>query len=166
MGILPIKTYGEQCLRQKCEEVMKVTPEVLRLINDMIETMYAAKGVGLAAPQIGVNKKIVIVDVGDMVGKHELIILLNPKVVKGEGVETMEEGCLSCPGINIPVKRAKKVVVQGLNQKGEKIIREDSGLTARALQHEIDHVQGKLIIDYTGFIQKHKLRWHLRRRRT
>lgn len=158
MGILPVKTYGEDCLRRKCEEVKKVTPEILRLINNMVETMYAAKGVGLAAPQIGVNKKIIVVDVGEVVGKHELIILLNPKIIKSEGAETAEEGCLSCPGINILVKRAKKVIVEGLNQKGEKVVREDSGLTARALQHEIDHVQGKLIVDYAGFMQRYKLK--------
>lgn len=158
MSIMAIKTYGDPCLRKKNEDIKEVTPEVLKLVNDMLETMYAHKGVGLAAPQVGVNKNLVVVDVGDMTGKHELVVLINPELLSKEGVEVMEEGCLSCPKASVKVKRAKKTVVQGMNQKGEKIIREDSGFLSRAIQHEMDHLKGKLIVDFAGFFEKIKLK--------
>jgi len=158
MSILTIKTYGEPCLRKKNEDIKEVTPEVIKLANDMLETMYANKGIGLAAPQVGVNKNLLIVDVGDVSGKHELVVLINPELLSKSGSETLEEGCLSCPKASVKVKRAKKTVVQAINQKGEKIIREDTGFLSRAIQHEMDHLQGKLIVDFAGFFEKIKLR--------
>ncbi len=158
MSSLNIKTYGDPCLRRKNEDIKQVTPEVVKLVNDMLETMYAYKGVGLAAPQVGVNKNLVVVDVGDVSGKHELVVLINPVLLSKEGIEIMEEGCLSCPRVSVKVKRAKKTVVQAINQKGEKIIREDSGFLARAIQHEMDHLKGKLIVDFAGFFEKIKLK--------
>ncbi len=158
MSIMSIKTYGDPCLRKKNEDIKEVTPEVLKLVNDMLETMYAHKGVGLAAPQVGVNKNLLVVDIGDMSGKHELVVLINPELLSKEGAEIMEEGCLSCPRASVKVKRAKKTVVQALNQRGEKIIREDSGFLSRAIQHEMDHLKGKLIVDFAGFLEKIKLK--------
>jgi len=163
MTILNIKTYGDPCLRRKCEDIKEVTPEVVNFINDMLETMYAYKGIGLAAPQVGVNKNLVIVDVGDLTGKHELIVLINPEMLSKEGAEDMEEGCLSCPGASVKVKRAKKTTVQALNQRGEKIIREDLGMNSRAIQHEMDHLKGKMIVDFAGFLQKIKLKRKLKK---
>lgn len=165
MTVLAIKTFGEPCLRQKCEEVKKITPALLQLTRDMTETMYAAKGVGLAAPQIGINKKIIVVDVGDVVGKHELIVLFNARILKKDGTEVMEEGCLSCPGITVSVTRAKTIVVEGMNQKGEKVVREAHGFIARALQHEIDHIQGKLIIDSAGILQQFAFKRKLKKQK-
>lgn len=164
MSILAIKTYGEPCLRKKNEDIKEVTPEVIKLVNDMLETMYANKGIGLAAPQVGVNKNLLIVDVGDVSGKHELVVLINPELLSKEGAVTLEEGCLSCPKASVKVKRAKKTVVQAINQKGEKIIREDTGFLSRAIQHEMDHLKGKLIVDFAGFFEKIKLRRKMKKR--
>lgn len=158
MSILTIKTYGDPCLRKKNEDIKEVTPEVIKLVNDMLETMYANKGIGLAAPQVGVNKNLVIVDIGDVSGKHELVVLINPELLSKEGAEILEEGCLSCPRTAVKMKRAKKTVVQAINQKGEKIIREDTGFLSRAIQHEMDHLKGKLIVDFAGFFEKIKLK--------
>ena len=164
MSILAIKTYGDPCLRRKSEDVKEVTPELLKLVNDMLETMYANKGVGLAAPQVGINKNLLVVDVGDVLGKHELVVLINPEMLSKEGTDFLEEGCLSCPKASVRVKRAKKTVVQAINQKGEKIIREDSGFLSRAIQHEMDHLNGKLIIDSAGFFEKIKLKSKMKKR--
>ncbi|MDD5353978.1 MAG: peptide deformylase [bacterium] len=161
---MAIKTYGDPCLRKKNEDIKEVTPEVLKLVNDMLETMYAHKGVGLAAPQVGVNKNLLVVDIGDMSGKHELVVLINPELLSKEGAEIMEEGCLSCPQASVKVKRAKKTVVQAINQKGEKIIREDSGFLSRAIQHEMDHLKGKLIVDFAGFFEKIKLKSKMKKK--
>jgi peptide deformylase len=164
MAVLPIKTYGNPCLTRKNDKVKLITPEVINLINDMIETMYTAKGVGLAAPQVGVNKQIIVVDVGDVVGKHELIVLVNPELLAWEGSEELEEGCLSCPNVSVKMKRAQRITLQGINREGEKVIREDSGYQARALQHELDHLMGKLIVDSVGFLKKLKLKRKLKKR--
>jgi peptide deformylase len=166
MSILAIKTYGDNCLRKRNEDIREVTPEVLNLVNDMLETMYANKGIGLAAPQVGVNKNLLVVDVGDVSGKHELVVLINPVILSKEGAEIMEEGCLSCPKAFVKVKRAKKTVIQAINQKSEKIIREDSGFLSRAIQHEMDHLRGKLIVDFAGFFEKIKLKRKLIKRRS
>jgi peptide deformylase len=164
MSILTIKTYGDPCLRKPNEDIREVTPEVLKLVNDMLETMYANKGIGLAAPQVGVNKNLVVVDVGDVTGKHELVVLINPELLSKEGTETMDEGCLSCPRASVKVKRAKKTVVQAINQKGEKVIREDTGFQSRAIQHEMDHLKGKLIVDFAGFLEKIKLKRKMKKK--
>lgn len=158
MSILTIRTYGDPCLRKKNEDIKEVTPEIIRLVNDMLETMYTNKGIGLAAPQVGINKNLLIVDIGDISGKHELVVLINPELLSKEGVETLEEGCLSCPKTVVKVKRAKKTVVQAMNQKGEKIVREDTGFLSRAIQHEMDHLKGKMIIDFAGLFEKIKLK--------
>ncbi|MDD5491659.1 MAG: peptide deformylase [bacterium] len=163
---MAIKTYGDPCLRKKNEDIKEVTPEVLKLVNDMLETMYANKGVGLAAPQVGVNKNLVVVDVGDVSGKHELVVLINPEFLSKEGAEVMEEACLSCPRAAVRIRRAKKTVVQAINQKGEKIIREDTGFLSRAIQHEMDHLKGKLIIDSAGFFEKIKLISKMKKKKT
>ncbi|MDD5131347.1 MAG: peptide deformylase [bacterium] len=161
---MDIKTYGDPCLRKKNEDIKEVTPEVLKLVNDMLETMYANKGVGLAAPQVGINKNLLVVDVGDVSGKHELVVLINPEILSKEGSDVMEEACLSCPRASVKITRANKTVVQAINQKGEKVIREDSGFLSRAIQHEMDHLKGKLIIDFAGFFEKIKLKGKMKKR--
>lgn len=142
MAILPICRVGEPVLRQKAKPVQKLTKRVEKLIDDMVETMYEADGVGLAAPQVGVSERIIVIDVGE-----GLLALINPEIVHAEGQAVDVEGCLSIPDVRGYVERAAQVTVQGLNPKGRAVRVDADGWLARALQHEIDHLDGILIID-------------------
>lgn len=150
MAILEIKEYGEPILREKALPVEEVTPEILNLIKDMAETMYTASGVGLAASQVGVPKRIILVD-GEEDG---LIVLINPMIIKSEGEVVEEEGCLSVPDIYSQVKRSFKVTIKALNENGDPIEITKEDLIARALQHEIDHLDGVLFIDRIGRMER------------
>lgn len=150
MAILEIKEYGEPILREKALPVEEVTPEILNLIKDMAETMYTASGVGLAASQVGVPKRIILVD-GEEDG---LIVLINPMIIKSEGEVVEEEGCLSVPDIYSQVKRSFKVTIKALNENGDPIEITKEDLIARALQHEIDHLDGILFIDRIGRMER------------
>lgn len=123
------------------------------MIDDMIETMYASAGIGLAAPQVGVRKRIIVVDIGAG-DEQPLIVLINPEIVQAEGLIESEEGCLSVPQYIAHLKRAERVVVNGLDRDGRPIQIEADGLLARALQHEIDHLDGVLIIDRISAIKR------------
>lgn len=142
MAILPIRKEGDPVLRKKAQPVPKVTKRVVKLLQDMEETMYAADGVGLAAPQVGVSERLIVVDVGD-----GPIHLINPVLVSAEGSVVDVEGCLSIPGVVGYVDRAQKVVVDGLDIKGRPRRVEAEDWLARALQHEIDHLDGILFTD-------------------
>lgn len=142
MAILPIRKEGDPVLRQKAAPVPKVTKRIAKLLQDMEETMYAAEGVGLAAPQVGVSERIIVVDVGE-----GPIHLVNPILISAEGSVIDVEGCLSIPGVSGYVDRAEKVVVEGLDMKGRKRRIEAEGYLARAFQHEIDHLDGILFTD-------------------
>ena len=148
--MLEIKEYGQSVLREKSLPVKEITPEILNLIRDMAETMYATSGVGLAAPQIGVSKRIMVID-GEEDG---LIVLINPIIVKSEGEAIEEEGCLSIPEVYSKVKRSLKVTVKALNENGEPIELTKEGLIARTLQHELDHLEGILFIDRIGKVKR------------
>ena len=150
MAILEIKEYGEPVLREIAIPIKEITPEILNFIKDMAETMYADFGVGLAAPQVGVSKRIILVD-GEEDG---LIVLINPVIIRSEGEVVEEEGCLSVPGIYSKVKRSSKVTVKALNENGDPIEISKEGLTARALQHEIDHLDGILFVDRIGRMER------------
>ncbi|MEA2087428.1 MAG: peptide deformylase [Candidatus Caldatribacteriota bacterium] len=150
MAILEIKEYGDPVLREKALPVEEVTPEILNLIKDMAETMYADSGVGLAAPQVGVSKRIILVD-GEEDG---LIVLINPIITQSEGEVVEEEGCLSIPGVYSKVRRSSKVTIKALNENGDPIEITKEGLTARAFQHEIDHLDGILFIDRIGRMER------------
>lgn len=150
MAILEIKEYGDPVLRERALPVEEVTPEILNLIKDMTETMYTASGVGLAASQVGVPKRIILVDEEE----DGLIVLINPMIIKSEGEIVAEEGCLSVPDIYSQVKRSLKVTVKALNQNGDQIEITKEDLTARALQHEIDHLDGILFIDRIGRMER------------
>lgn len=154
MAIREIKKYPESILVQKTEPVSQYDEELQRLIDDMIETMYAAPGIGLAANQVGVSKQVAVIDVSGRDQESSLIVLINPEIVLAEGEETFEEGCLSLPDYTTLVKRAKKVSVTGLDRHQEDITIEAEGLLAKALQHEIDHLNGFLLIDRIGRIKK------------
>jgi len=137
-----IRLYGDPVLRRKCREVEEMTGDVQKLINNMAKLMQKNKGLGLAAPQVGMLKRVIIADVGD-----GLVSLVNPRILWRQGKEIMSEGCLSIPGINLEIKRSKEVIVEGLNKENEKVQLGAVGLLARVLQHEIDHLDGILIVD-------------------
>lgn len=162
MAILEIKEYGEPVLREKSLPVKEITPEILNIIRDMAETMYTASGVGLAAPQVGILKRIIIIDVNE----EGLIVLINPKIVRREGEVVEEEGCLSLPDIYSKVKRSSKVTVKALNENGEPIEITKEGLIARALEHEIDHLEGILFIDRIGRVERQILLNKLKKQKT
>ena len=142
MAIRTIRTYGDDILRKKSRMVDEINPRVLLLIKDMKETMYHSKGVGLAAPQVGILKRIAVIDVGN--GPTTII---NPEIVEMQGAHLANEGCLSIPGTQKNVERPEKVTVKALNEEGEEIVIQGEGLLARALCHEIDHLDGVLFID-------------------
>ncbi len=143
MAKLKIVKYGNEILRQKCREVDKITPRILTLLDDMAETMHAADGCGLAAPQVGVLRRVVVVETEP----GELIELINPKIIAYSGEQYEKEGCLSLPNEVVTTKRPMHVTVRALNRKGEVFDVSGSELLARAFCHEIDHLDGKLMID-------------------
>lgn len=142
MAIYQVVTMPDPVLRQKAQAVEKITPGVLRVLDNMRDTMYAADGVGLAAPQIGISKRIIVVDPGD-----QLFEMINPVIVFKEGEQLGREGCLSVPEIVGWVNRAQKIRVQGMNRDGENIEIEAIDMLARVFQHEIDHLDGILFPD-------------------
>src|SRR5438132_2715177 len=143
----PILKYGDQALHAPAQPVDALTPEIDRLIEDMIETMYAAPGVGLAAPQIGIPLRIFVVDVSVGRDPSSLLVFVNPEFVERDGMQLEEEGCLSVPGFNATVVRPSRVVIKGLDRSGQLQQREGTALLARAFQHEMDHLEGTLFVD-------------------
>lgn len=145
MAIRNIRIEGDPILRKKSKTVEKIDERVLTLIEDMKETMYKADGVGIAAPQVGILKKIFVIDIYDGNGPF---VFINPEILETKGSQEDEEGCLSIPGVQEPVKRPYYVKVKAINEKGEEFILEAEELMARAVCHENDHLYGKLFIDY------------------
>ena len=152
--IRPILKLGEPPLHEPAAEVRELTDEIQRLIDDMIETMYAAPGVGLAAPQVGMPLRIFVIDLSLGHKADDLIVFVNPVFVEREGVQLEEEGCLSVPGFNATVARPVRVVIKGLDRNGEERIVEGKDLLARAFQHEMDHLDGKLFLDRVRGIKR------------
>lgn len=148
LAILPIRRAGDPVLREKARRIRTIDKSILKLIDDMWETMYDAPGVGLAAPQIGVSLKLVVIDVHDP--NHEKIALVNPEIVKRSGERRVDEGCLSVPGFRGEIIRSVKVLAKGIDPyTGKEVrIKAQDDLMAEALEHEIDHVNGILYIDY------------------
>jgi len=159
MSLLKIELLGSDILRRRADEVPGPDPELDRLIEDMFETMYAAKGIGLAGPQVGVAKRVIVVDVNDEGGeKLGPFALLNPRVVEaGSEVDKHEEGCLSIPNVTGVVERPWHVVVEGLDRQGQPVTLEADGMLARCLQHEIDHLDGILFIDRLSPLKRNML---------
>jgi peptide deformylase len=149
MRTLEIKKYPYPTLRKKCEPVEIVTPKEVKLLEEMLSTMHAFRGIGLAASQVGIPRKLAVVDIGE--GSLKLI---NPEIVEVKGKEEMKEGCLSLPGLEVSIARPFEVVVKALDEKGKLVEIKAKGLLARVLQHEIDHLKGKLIIDYMNLWKK------------
>ena len=142
-GPLKVRVYGDPCLEAKSKPVKEVGPVERMLIAAMFETMIASKGIGLAAPQVGINEQIFVVDTG-----KEVFAAINPKIIRGSGSDVMEEGCLSIPRVLVDVKRPKTVWVEFTDQENRQIRTQLTGLVARVFQHEHDHLHGKLILDY------------------
>ncbi|RMG59735.1 MAG: peptide deformylase [Deltaproteobacteria bacterium] len=149
-----ILKYPDPRLRRKAEPVSSVDEGVRELIRDMFETMYAEKGVGLAATQVGEPVRVVVLDVSPVVEDVEPFALVNPEIVSAEGSEEGEEGCLSVPDYTAPVKRAARVTVRALDEEGQEVEINAEGFLARALQHEIDHLDGILFVDRLSPVKK------------
>jgi peptide deformylase len=143
----PILRYGATVLQQPARDVEAITPEITSLIDDMVETMYAAPGIGLAATQLGVPLRIFVIDLSVGRDAAQLITMVNPTFVEREGDQLEEEGCLSLPGFTATVLRPQRAVVRGLDRGGREHVREGAGLLARAFQHEMDHLDGRLFVD-------------------
>jgi peptide deformylase len=142
---LQIIYEGDPILRNESEQVKKITPKIRKLIDDMFETMHADNGIGLAAPQIGINKRVIVIDIQNRNTKP--IAMINPEIIEQSGEQESVEGCLSCPGLSATVKRAESVTITGLDQNGRNLTMEADGLLAIVFQHEIDHLNGILFID-------------------
>lgn len=156
MAIRRILTYGEQTLREPSKEVFKVSKKIQDLVHDMLETMYSANGVGLAAPQIGENLRIFVIDVSSDKEPLNPIVFINPKIIKKSGSVCSQEGCLSFPEVYSEVKRAEYVMVKATDIKGRSFVMEgkEGSLLARAIQHEFDHLDGVLFIDRCTDVEK------------
>ena len=150
----PILRLGDSILTETARPVDAITPEIETLIDDLIETMYAAPGIGLAAPQVGVALRIFVLDLSVGRDPTALHVMINPEFVERDGMQLEEEGCLSVPGFTSTVARPKRVVVRGLNRQGEMHTLDGTGLMARALQHEVDHLNGCLFVDRLRGISK------------
>lgn len=154
---MKIRTYPDPVLRRKVRPIRIVTEEIREVIKEMSKLMYVAGGIGLAAPQVGISKQLIIMDVGG-----GLKCFINPKIIKRKGSSVLEEGCLSFPGITVRIKRAAEVCVEALDEDGKPVKITGEGLAAHVLQHEIDHLHAKLIIDYAGLRDRLRLRSKLK----
>jgi peptide deformylase len=147
MAVLEIKTYPDLILKKKATEITEIDGNIHKLIDGMLETMYKAKGIGLAAPQVGISKRLIVININSQEKKYSPLVIINPQIVSKEGEILSEEGCLSIPGFFTTLKRSEKVFVKGIDRKGKEIEIETNGLLGRAIQHEIDHLDGILLID-------------------
>ncbi|MEQ1759838.1 MAG: peptide deformylase [Vicinamibacterales bacterium] len=152
--IRPIVRYGADVLHQPAAPVTTITPEVEQLIDDMIQTMYAAPGVGLAATQVGVASRIFVADISVGRNPSDLLVFINPEFVERDGMQLEDEGCLSVPGFNATVARPLRAVLKGLDRHGQPQQIDASGLLARCFQHEMDHLEGTLFVDRLRGLQK------------
>jgi peptide deformylase len=150
----PIVRHGATVLHRPAEPVADITPEIDALVDDMIQTMYAAPGIGLAAPQVGVGKRVFVCDISVGRNPSDLLVFINPEFVERDGMQLEEEGCLSVPGFNATVARPARAVLKGLDRHGETQTVDALGLLARCFQHEMDHLDGTLFVDRLRGLQK------------
>jgi peptide deformylase len=156
MALLDILVYPHPRLRDIAYKVDTVTDEERELIKNMAETMYAAPGIGLAAIQVGVSKRIIVIDISD--NGDDLLVLINPEIIKHNGIQICEEGCLSLPEVYVEVTRAKEVTYEYLNLDGKPVTQNADGLLAICVQHEIDHLDGKVFVDYLSRMKRDRIR--------
>lgn len=163
MALLTILEYPDPRLRTRASPVEQVDDDIRQLIDDMLETMYSAKGIGLAATQVDVHQRVLVADVSEE--RNQPAVFINPVIVKQDGVEVMEEGCLSVPGIYEKVERAEHIRVEALDRHGKEFELETDGLLAVCVQHEIDHLDGKLFVDYLSELKRQRIRKRLEKER-
>ena len=161
MALLPILCYPDPRLRTKAAPVPAVDETIVRLVDDLLETMYAAPGIGLAATQVNVHKRVLVVDVSEP--RDQPLAFVNPVIESAEGMQERDEGCLSVPGFYEPVQRAERIRVHALNQRGEPFTLEAEDLLAVCIQHECDHLDGKLFVDYISKLKRGRIRSKLRK---
>lgn len=162
--IYPIVKFGESVLETPAETVVEFdTPELHKLLADMFESMYAARGVGLAAPQIGIGRRIAVIDCSNGENPEEKIVLINPEIIRVEGMQSGEEGCLSVPGFRENVSRGKRVTVRAQDAKGEWFEKTGEDLLARAFQHETDHLNGRLYISHVSVLKRDLIKRKIRK---
>ena len=162
MALLDILKFPDKRLRTKAIPVNEVTDATREFLDDMLETMYAAPGIGLAATQVNVHQQIVVIDISE--DKNQPYCFINPVITHSDGEEVCEEGCLSVPEYYAEVKRAEKVTVEALNKDGEKFVLEADGLLAVCVQHELDHLKGKLFVDYLSPLKQKRLKKKLEKK--
>ena len=163
MALLPILEFPDPRLRTRAQPVEQVDAEVRKLVDDLFETMYAAPGIGLAATQVNVHKRVLVIDISE--NRKEPLALINPEILSREGIEETEEGCLSVPGIYDKVTRADRIRVRALDYDGKTIEFDADGLRAVCIQHEIDHLDGKLFVDYLSDLKRTRIRKKLEKER-
>jgi peptide deformylase len=161
MALLPILKYPDPRLHKVAEPVQVVDPEIQTLVDNMAETMYAAPGIGLAATQVNVHKQVIVLDISE--AKDQLLVLINPQIVESTGRIECEEGCLSVPGIFEKVTRAEQIRVRALDRNGNAFEFEASGLLAVCVQHEMDHLQGKVFVEYLSPLKQERIVKKLRK---
>lgn len=162
MAILPILQYPDERLHKVAKKVDTITPATRKLISDMADTMYAAPGVGLAATQVDVHQQVIVIDVSET--HDDLLVLINPQLVASSGESKCEEGCLSVPGIYDKVERAERVTVRALNAEGKEFTLDAEGLLAVCVQHEMDHLQGKVFVEHLSHLKQVRIRNKLKKR--
>ncbi|MBC7983683.1 MAG: peptide deformylase [Candidatus Obscuribacterales bacterium] len=163
MAILDILEFPDARLRTRAQPVAQVDDEVQRLAGDMLETMYSASGVGLAATQVNVHRRLLVLDISE--ARNEPLVFINPEITIRTGDEETEEGCLSVPGIYEKVRRAESITVRALNRDGQSFELQADGLLAVCIQHEMDHLEGKLFVDYLSELKRTRIRSRLEKER-
>jgi peptide deformylase len=159
----PILKYGAEVLNRVALPVENITGEEVRLVEDMVHAMYRAPGVGLAAPQVGESKRIMVTDASAGEKKDNLLVILNPEIVESDGEQLEEEGCLSIPGFSERVLRPKRVVIKGVDLEGRDLVLEGTDLLARAFCHELDHLNGVLFLEHLSFLKRDLIRRRIRK---
>ena len=162
MTILKILQYPDERLHTVEAPVMQVTDKIRLLVQDMAETMYAAPGIGLAATQVDVHERVIVIDTSET--RDELLVLINPEIIASDGISDYEEGCLSVPGIYGKVRRAESVTVSALNTEGESFVLDTDGLLAVCIQHEMDHLAGKVFVEYWSQLKQSRTLARLKKR--
>jgi len=162
MAILPILHYPDERLHTKAKPVEVVDDSIRKLVADMAETMYAAPGIGLAATQVDVHLRVIVMDISET--HDQLLTLINPVILKAEGKAEREEGCLSVPGIYEPVTRAARITVKYLDLEGKELIKEAEGLIGVCIQHEMDHLEGKVFVEYLSRLKQGRIKLKMKKR--